>query len=93
MLELAISIDPNYGGGAIIETNGGVELKAVNWPQDCECQIVAYDPLEETCDVVWTDALASDIRLALLALERAGAVKGRKPDWYRRLQRCAIGAS
>ena len=93
MLDLAITIGEYSKNTVIIETNCGVELKAPDWPHDCEFQIVAFDPDDESCEVVGADTLAEDICRALLALDRAAVLKGRKPDWYRRLQQCARGAS
>lgn len=93
MLDLAISIGADSRNTTVIETNRGVKLKVPGWPQDCDFQLVAFSPAGESCEVVWTEALAEDIGRALMALERAAAVKGRKPDWYRRLERCARGAS
>lgn len=92
MLDLAISIGTDSKNTVVIETNHGVELKAPEWPHDCDFQMVAFDPEGETCEVVWTESLAEDIGRALVALDRAAALKGRKPDWYRRLERCATGA-
>jgi len=92
MLDLAISTKTDSKRKTIIETNHGVELKASGWPQDCEFQLVAFSPSGKNCEVIWTEHLVQDISNALMTLEGAGALKGRKPDWYRRLQRCATGA-
>ncbi|MFZ2642869.1 MAG: hypothetical protein WA117_17880 [Verrucomicrobiia bacterium] len=92
MLDLAISTDTDRNGIAVIETNRGERLKAPRWPQDCDFQLVAFNPAAKSCDVVWTEALANDIGKALKALAHAGVLKGRKPDWYHRLMRCANGA-
>jgi hypothetical protein len=89
MLDLAISID-TYP--SVIETNHGVRLKAPEWPQDCDFQLVAFCPSSGSCEVVWTESLAEDIGKSLIMIDKAGAVKGRKPDWYRRLKRYASGA-
>jgi hypothetical protein len=89
MLDLAIRIDTDARNTPIIETNHGLELKAPGWPQDCDFQLVAFDPSEETCEVVSADDLAGDIGEALMALDRAALFKGQKPDWYRWLERCA----
>ena len=93
MLDLAISIGEDSKSTIVIETNHGVELKAPDWPHDCEFQIVAFDPARENCEVVRADSLAEDICRALVALDRTAALKGRKPDWYRRLKQCARGVS
>jgi len=92
MLDLAISTKTDSKRKTIIETNHGVKLKASGWPQDCESQPVAFSPSEDNCEVIWSEHLAKDISNALTTLENAGALKGRKPNWYRRLQRCATGA-
>ena len=91
MLDLAISIDSD-SGTTVIETRRGVKLKAPGWPQDCDFQLVAFGPSARSCEVVWTESLAEDIGRALMAIERAAALKGRKPDWYHRLERCSKGA-
>jgi len=92
MLDLAISIDTDTRNTTIIETNNGLELKAPGWPQDCEFQLVAFNPSGETCEVVWAEDVAEDIGKALTTLDRAAPFKGRKPGWYRRLERYARGS-
>lgn len=91
MLDLAISTKTDFKRKTIIETNHGVKLKASGWPQDCEFQLVAFSPPGKNCEVIWTEHLAQDISNALITLDRTGTLKGRKPDWYCRLQRCATG--
>jgi hypothetical protein len=86
MLDLAISIDIDQRNTAIIETNQGVRLKAPDWPNDCDFQLVAFDPSGETCEIVPAEALAGDIGKALMSLNGAEALEGEKPDWYRRLE-------
>lgn len=93
MLDLAISIDEDSKGTPVIETNHGVQLKAPNWPQDCEFQLVAFTPSGKSCYVVTAKSLAQDISEALVALKTAGSLNGRKPDWYFRLSRYAKGAN
>lgn len=93
MLDLAVSINTDSRRTRVIETNHGVKLKAPAWPQDCDFQLVAFNPSGKSCEVVWTENLAADIGRALLKLDEATALKGRKPDWYRRLKRYATGAS
>ncbi|MGO9246744.1 MAG: hypothetical protein ACLPT4_09405 [Verrucomicrobiia bacterium] len=92
MLDLAISVDTDSGRATVIETNRGVKLKAPRWPQDCDFQLVAFAPSGKNCEVIWTENLAEDIGRALMSLDRSAALKGRKPDWYLRLKRCAKGA-
>jgi hypothetical protein len=92
MIDLAIATDIDTKGKTVIETNHGLELKAPKWPQDCEFQLVAFEPSGKTCEVVWTEELAADIRQALKTLESTGALEGRKPDWYRRMIRYSNGA-
>ena len=86
MLDLAIAIDTDARNTTIVETNHGVELKAPEWPHDCEFQLVAFGPSRRTCEIVFSECLADDIGEALTALDKTGAFKGRKPDWYRRLK-------
>jgi hypothetical protein len=85
MLDLAISINTDKNGATVIETNRGVELKATRWPQDYDFQLVAFSPGGKTCRVIWTEQLSEDIRNALTALNQTGGIRGKKPDWYRRL--------
>lgn len=92
MLDLAISTNTDTRGTSVIETNRGAELKAPGWPQDCDFQLVAFSPSGKTCKVIWTQQLAQDIATALAALGDAGALRGKKPDWYRRLAHYASGA-
>jgi len=92
MLDLAISIDTDPRNTTIIQTNHGVELKAPGWPQDCDFQLVAFNPSRKICEVVPAGVLAGDIGRALMRLDRAAPFKGRKPDWYRRLERYARGS-
>ena len=86
------SIDTDAKNIPIIETNRGVRLKAPGWPQDCEFQLVAFDPSSATAEVIDAESLADDITNALAALDKAAVLEGRKPDWYRRLARCALQA-
>ena len=93
MLDLAISINTDSKGTTVIETNRGEKLKTLEWPQDCDFQLVAFSPSGTTGGVVWTEDLVEDIGRALTTLDRAGALKGRKPNWYRRLEHYTKGAS
>jgi hypothetical protein len=86
MLDLAISIDTDSTNATVIETNHGVTLKAPEWPQDCDFQLVAFSPTGRACEVVYADCLAEDIGEALAALNRAVSFDDRKADWYRRLE-------
>ncbi|MGA2434098.1 MAG: hypothetical protein ABSG25_02305 [Bryobacteraceae bacterium] len=86
MLDLAISIDTDRNNINIVETNHGVELKAPGWPNDCDFQLVAFDPSGETCEVISAEGLAKDIGEALRMIDSVAAFKGRKPDWYRSLE-------
>jgi hypothetical protein len=92
MLDLAIEMDTDSRNTSIIETNHGVQLKAPDWPHDCEFQLVAFNPSEDSCEVVWANCLATDIGEALIALDRAQVFKDGKPDWYHRLKLYATGA-
>jgi hypothetical protein len=86
---LAISVGTDSTNTTVIETNHGVQLRAPGWPQDCEFQLVAFDPLQATCEVLSAEGLAEDIFEALAALDGTIPGKSSKPDWYRRLERCA----
>ena len=92
MLDLAISINTDAKGTTIIETDHGIKLKAPRWPQDSDYRLVAFSPSGKTCDIIWPKNLAGDIGQALRALQAPGTLKGRKPDWYRRLAHYAKGA-
>jgi len=92
MLDLAILVDADRTGSAIIETNHGVRLRAPEWSHDCEFQLVAFIPAAKTCQVISAEQLADDIRKALAALENLGVLKPRTADWHRRLRRYAEGA-
>src|SRR5271165_275528 len=85
MLDLAIKIDTDEEDVPIIETNCGVELRAPEWPPDCEFQLVAFDS-RGSCEIVWAADLAKDIGKALSALDGAAVFKAQKPDWYRSLE-------
>lgn len=87
MLDLAISVGADSRNTAIIETNHGAELRAPGWPQDCDFQLVAFSRSGRNCEVVTPEDLAEDIGRALIAIRRAKCFKGRKPDWFRRLER------
>jgi len=93
MLDLAISVNTDSRRTTIIETNRGVKLKAPAWPQDCDFQLVAFAPSGKNCEIIWTENLAEDIGKALIALAGSAALKGQKPDWYLRLERCAKGTN
>lgn len=92
MLDLATSTESD-SKVTVIETNHDVTLKAPGWPGDTDFELVAFSPSGKTCEVIRAAELASDIAEALLALEKAVAWAGQKPDWYRRLEKCADGAS
>ena len=74
MLDLAISVGTDQRGTTIVETNDGVRLKAPEWPQDCEFQLVAFTSSARTCQIISADELADDIRKALAA-GRHGAIQ------------------
>ena len=92
MLDLAISTDQTPNGNTVVLTNYDRKLSAPGWPQDCEFQLVASSPSGKTCKVVDAHLLSRDIDQALQLLVQAGLLKGRKPDWYRRLVRCSLTA-
>ncbi|MGA3210396.1 MAG: hypothetical protein ABSD20_03760 [Terriglobales bacterium] len=86
MLDLAVATDNGTQNTTLVETNRGLELEALGWPHDCDFQLVAFDPAENHCEVVWAKDLAEDIGRALMKLEEAAPFRGRKPTWYRRLK-------
>jgi hypothetical protein len=92
MLDLATSMERDSKITAI-ETNHGITLKAPGWPGDTDFELVAFSPSSKTCEVIRAAELASDIARALVELDKAAAWEGQKPDWYRRLEKCADGAS
>ena len=89
MLDLAIRFDEDAGNVAVVETNRGERLRALEWPQDCDFQLVAFDPSGQSCEVISAEGLAEGIAEALAMVNEAAPLKGGKPDWYRRLERCA----
>lgn len=93
MLDLAISIDTDEAASSVVETNHGRQLKAAQWPQDCEFQLVAFSPTGRTCKVIRPGHLAQDVARALTALDESEVLNGPKPDWYRRLAAYAKGAT
>jgi hypothetical protein len=93
MIDLAISIDENRRGDTIVETNHGDRMAAPDWPQDSDSRLVAFSPSARSCEVVWPQEMASDIALALQALEPVISRQRKKPEWYRRLKKYAAGAS
>lgn len=92
MLDLAIATDFTGGRETTIETNTGRTMSVLNWPQDCEVQLVSFDALGKVAHVVLADELATDIGRALRMLKELGAVRSGSPDWYRRLAACADAA-
>jgi len=92
MIDLAISLDENSKGVAIVETNHGLQLLAPDWPQDCDFQLVTYGPDAKQCAVVAAADLAEDIGFALVALKSVFLKGQKKPHWYQRLQKYAAGA-
>ena len=93
MIDLAISIDEGARGTTIVETNHGDRLVAPNWPQDSDFRLVVFTPEKDKCDVISPRELADDIALALEAIKPTLGRRGRKPEWYRRLEECAAGAN
>src|SRR5256885_1477639 len=76
MLALAIPTDDRPDRKTIIETNRGKTLEVVDWPNDCEFQLVAFTPTTKTAQVVFPDSLATDIAHALKAILLADAIHG-----------------
>ena len=92
MIDFAISIDDDASGTTIVETNHGRRMASPTWPQDGDFRLVAFAPSGKKCEVVSPAELADDIALALQALEQVPEAARKKPQWYRRLRRCAAGA-
>lgn len=92
MIDLAISVDDGPRGVTIVETNYGDKLAAPEWPQDSDFRLVAFRLRAKRCEVIAPRELARDIRLALEALEPYFSAGGKKPEWYRRLTKCAAGS-
>jgi hypothetical protein len=93
MLDLAISIDTNFSGTDIIETNHGGVFEAPEWPRDCEFQLVAYRPSDKSCEVISATALAEDIGHAINALQMSDTFDGAQSEWYWRLKQYAAGTA
>jgi hypothetical protein len=91
MLDLAISEDIDQKGRTVILTNHGEKMRAKRWPQDSDFQLVAFPPAARACEVLWAEELAADIAAALKALDATETLASPKPDWYRRLTKCASG--
>ena len=86
MLSLGIPIEfDDAGNTTIVDLNIGGELRTKDFPRDTDFQLLAFRPHAKTCQSVAIDELAGDIAQALSALEQGGFVRGRKPDWFRRL--------
>lgn len=93
MLKLAISIESDRTGATVVETNNGCVLRVMDWPQDCEFQLVAFSPRSKKGILVCADQLAEDIQQALSEMDAAGVTLREKPDWYRRLVQYASGVT
>ena len=91
MLDLAISEDIDRKGATVVLTNHGKKMRTKTWPQDSDFQVVAFPPSARQCQVLAVEELAADIAAALRALGNTGILAGPKPDWYRRLAKCASG--
>jgi hypothetical protein len=89
MLNRAIAVDIDEHNNSIIETDTGDILVAPDWPQDCESQIVSYRKGGRTCRVVRLETLSNDISQTLTLINRSGALNGKKPEWFVRLQELA----
>ena len=85
MLSLGIPIDFDDAGNTIVDLNIGEEVKAKDFPQDSEFQLLAFRPQSKQATVVWTCELMNDIAKALEAIDQSGLSRVKKADWYRRL--------
>jgi hypothetical protein len=91
MLDLAIAVDHDRRMITTVETNHGRSLRAPGWPQDSDFHLVAFDPTQNSCDVVAASELAADIsKLIRLATSR-GTLRGKKPTWLKRLEQYSLG--
>jgi hypothetical protein len=91
MLDLSIAVDLDQRMTTIVETNHGKSLKAPGWPQDSDFHLVAFDPTQNSCEVVTASELAADIsKLVRLAASRR-ILRGKKPAWLKRLERYSAG--
>jgi hypothetical protein len=93
MIDLAISIEDDAHGITVVETNHGDRLAAPKWPQDSDFRLVVFSPDGKDCEVLPPRELAHDIALALEAAKRSLKPGSRKPEWYRRLSKCAAGVT
>jgi hypothetical protein len=91
MIDLAISIDEDARGVTVVETNRGDRFAVPKWPQDSDFRLVVFSSNGKDCEVVPPRELAHDIALAVDAANRSLKPGSRKPDWYRRLKKCAAG--
>ena len=91
MLDLAIANTPDGKGRTFILTNHGRSFCAQKWPRDSESQIVTFAPSGKMCEVITAKEIAIDIKKAIELLAKTRALRGKKPDWYQRLQRYARG--
>lgn len=91
MLMLAIPIDTDRTGNTVVETNNGSVLRVSDWPQDCEFQLVAFNPRGRKGTLVPTDQLVEDIQRALTEMDSTGGTPQDRPDWYLRLVEYASG--
>ena len=92
MLDLAISVDQDRDMTVIVETNNGKCLKAPGWPQDSDMQLVTFDPARNFCGVVVASELAADISMLLRFVKGRRPIRGRKPDWLKRLEEYSEGS-
>ena len=93
MIDLAIYSHSDARGTYVVETNRGDHMACPLWPQDSDFGLVCFRPGAKKCDVRWAEGLAKDIALAVQVLEKVPEIARAKPDWYRRLRKCAEGAS
>jgi len=91
MLDLAIAVDHDRQMTTIVETNLGRSLKSPGWPQDSDFHLVAFDPTQNSCDVVTASELAADISKLIRLVASRRILHGNKPVWFKRLEKYSRG--
>ncbi len=90
MLDLAIAVDHDRQMATIVETNHGRSLKAPGWPQDSDFHLVAFDPSQNSCEVVTASELAADISKLVQLVASQRILRGNKPAWLKRLEKYSV---
>lgn len=93
MLELALLSDSDFDDIDVAETDQGKRLTVDDWGTDTDPKLVAFAPASRTCEIVDCEVLADDIGHAISLIRDAALLTTEHPEWFRRLQRYAAGAS